>query len=76
MVINKIKRYIKKRKQEKVNNEWKEGYDWAVGVLLRKEETPLTIDALLHNIEINAFDKGCSAGIDKIINLGYKDNRI
>jgi len=75
MFIDKLITFFKKRKQQKINNEWKDGYDWAVGSLLRGEETPLSIEAYSYGMETDSFDKGASAGINRLINLGYKDNR-
>ena len=49
---------------------WRDGYDWAAGALLRKEETPASIEAYACDTDRNEFDRGAYAACDKLVGLG------
>ena len=76
-MAKRIKEYFQKIKQKRETDAWKSGYDYAVGSILREEETPISIEANYYGqLSRHQFDKGCDAGIDKLISLGYQDDRI
>ena len=76
-LIKKIKKFFKKRKERNNTRQYNDGYDYAAGALLRKEETPLSIDAKIHWAYSNKFDSGIIGAMNKLISLGIiKDNRI
>ena len=72
-MFNIIKKWYCKRKQEKYITEWLNGYDWAAGVLLRKEETPLSIEAI-YGHDSSAFDLGVYTAIDTILRLKVSED--
>ena len=65
-MFNLIQKYKQRKKEEQRIN----GYDWAAGALLRKEETPQSIDAYVYGNDRTAFDFGAKEACDRLIKLG------
>jgi hypothetical protein len=74
---------LKNRKNAHDIKEFKKGFDYACGVLLRMELTPLDLEQFIEsnkiNYGVNCFDKGVfeainvlSQGIKIINNINYK----
>jgi len=64
-MFNKIKKWCANRKQEKDKDDWKAGYNWAAGSLLRGEETPQTVNNYMLHTDL--FDYGAFAATEKLI---------
>lgn len=76
-MINYIKKWLKERKEKKKLNSYLNGFDFAAGVLLRREQTPIQLDSLANWQDANDFDLGMDAAIDVIVGLNFvEDNRI
>ena len=56
------------KKQLQNKSEWRDGYDYACGALIRFEETPNTITKKITE-PITAFDKGIKDAIHRLIYL-------
>lgn len=55
---------------------YRDGYDYAAGSLLRKEETPRTLEEAI-DMNPNDFDRGMNDAIKEVIRLGVvEDNRM
>ena len=75
-LINKIKQYFYNRQKKRNENLFNRGYDYAAGLLLRKESSPINIQAIISK-DKDSFDWGMLAAISDLINLGYvEDDRI
>lgn len=72
-----IRRWLKKRKEERKMELYYNGFDFAAGVLLRREQTPVQLDSLVNWQEADNFDLGMDAAIDIIVGLNFvEDDRI
>ena len=68
---------FRNRKKRIAVKQYKAGYDYAAGMLLRAETTPLGITHKLFFSGYNYFDQGCQDAVDYIVNLGIcTDDRI
>ena len=71
------KTWLARKRKRKERIAWLAGYDWATGALLRKEETPLSLDAYTCGYPRTHFDHGVDAACAYLIKLGViKDNLI
>jgi len=79
--IKKIKGYFEKRRKKIRISEYNAGYDYASGTMLRREKTPLNLEAEIYpdnsGIDSFDFDSGINAAIDRLVKLGIiEDDRI
>jgi hypothetical protein len=73
----------KGRKQKRINDSYKIGYDYAAGSLLRGEKTPrdleteaITSSTFDEDKEMRSFDMGIVDAVDKLVSFGVvHDNR-
>ena len=78
--------WLEKRYRAKIDQHYKNGYDWAAGALLRKDKTPMEIESMIDGPEMDiprnafgdAFDNGASDAITDITCdlVVVKDDRI
>ena len=72
--------YFKKYTKRKEKNLFISGYNYAAGALLRKEETPMSIDSNCWGFESSSshyFDLGCDMAIEELIRLKViEDDRL
>jgi hypothetical protein len=72
-----IKAWSMRLKLKRRKNEFKRGYDYGAGVLLRGEESPMSLESYLWSHPESQFDRGMIAAVDKLVAEGVvKDNRI
>ena len=69
-----IKKWLKKRKEKAERKEYKRGYDYAAGALLRGEETPLSIEAHYFRDDWTFFEDGANDAVTCLIAKGVVKN--
>jgi len=70
--------WLKKRKQKAEKELYNRGFDYAMGVIIRGEKTPLVLDAeQWREVPRNLFDVGMDNAIDYAVQHGLvKDDRM
>lgn len=66
-----ISNHLKKRKKETKRKNYINGYNFAVGALLREEETPLFIESYYYDTQIDQFDFGMIDAVIKLEKIGF-----
>jgi hypothetical protein len=56
------------RKDKCIKSQYKKGYDFAAGKILRREETPLSLDEM-QDMDPCSFDRGMNAAINYLVIL-------
>lgn len=84
-LINGIRRALIARRERKLETEYNLGFEWAAGLLLRGEMTPLDVQMELDDIDSEplddyelAYDDGARAALDLICSNKFAviDNRM
>ena len=72
-----IKTWSIRLKLKRKKNEFNRGYDYGAGVLLRGEESPMSLESYVWSHPESQFDRGMIAAADKLVAEGVvKDNRM
>lgn len=75
-ILSKVKSWTIHRHKTREEKEFVKGYDWAAGVLLRGEETPMSIESYMYAPMWTKFDSGALVATEKLIGLEViKDDR-
>lgn len=79
-MLNHIKDWLEKRRAAAREAEYRRGYDWAAGRLLRGHATPITIEAytyIRYSPRYDDFDRGADAAVDRLVEAGViEDDRV
>ena len=64
-------------KEKRRKKEFERGYDYGAGVLLRGEESPMSLESYVWSHLESQFDQGVIAATDKLVAEGVvEDNRM
>ncbi len=63
-------KWVGYNKEVKKQKELRRGFDWAAGVLLKEEETPISIESYCNSIDRGFFDMGAEEAVNLLIKLG------
>jgi len=67
--------FFERRRERRDQERWNDGFDWAAGALLRREETPASLSRHVDFLQ-HPFDRGARAAIDLIVRIGdIEDDR-
>ena len=62
-----LSNYRKRLKKENYDN----GFDYAAGVLLRKDRTAIQLTSYFYDSELDSFDRGVIDAINKLKEIGF-----
>lgn len=72
-----FKKIIEKRKEKKRKEQFRDGYDFAAGSLLRKDHTPISVESFFYGTIMDDFDRGIRAAVQAAILQGLvEDDRV
>lgn len=72
-----FKTMIQNWKRKEREKQFKDGFDFAAGALLRREHTPMSLESFFFGRDMSQFDFGIDAAIDIIVGLNFVyDDRI
>ncbi len=72
-----LKNWSMALKVKRGKKEFKRGYDYGAGVLLRGEESPMSLESYVWSHPESQFDRGVIAATDKLVAEGVvEDNRM
>lgn len=71
-----FEKFFERRRDRIAQEKYDDGFDWAAGALLRKEDTPQSLDAQICERH-HPFDRGATAAIDLLVEIKLvEDDRI
>jgi hypothetical protein len=76
-MLKRIREWLKAREIREREDAFHRGYNFAAGVLLRGELSPIELDFMQSDYDVDSYDVGVNEAIDRVCSLGIcTDNRI